>query len=39
MWEDKVNSDTSDINLFILFGTILIGSLGLGYTLKNRKFN
>lgn len=35
----KVNPDTSDINLIVLIGTILIGSLGLGYTIKNRKFN
>lgn len=36
---EKVNPDTSDINLMVLIGTLLIGTLGLGYTIKNRKFN
>lgn len=36
---EKVNPDTSDINLIVLIGTLLIGTLGLGYTIKNRKFN
>lgn len=36
---EKVNPDTSDVNLIVLVGTLLIGTLGLGYTIKNRKFN
>lgn len=31
--------DTADINLITLIGTILIGSLGLAYTIKKRRFN
>lgn len=37
--EDKTNPDTSDINLIFILGTLLIGGAGLGFTLKNRKFN
>lgn len=36
---DKVNPDTSDINVLPLIITLLVGSLGLGYTIKNKKFN
>lgn len=35
----KVNPDTSDINVTALILVILVGGLGLGYTIKNRKFN
>ena len=33
------NPDTADINLGLALGSLLIGSLGLGYTIKKRKFN
>lgn len=37
--QQKVNPGTSDINLIFILGTLLIGGAGLGFTLKNRKFN
>lgn len=37
--EDKFNPETSDINLIIILGVLLIGGTGLAFTLKNRKFN
>ena len=36
---NKVNPDTSDINVIALIITLLVGGLGLSYTIKNRKFN
>ena len=31
--------NTADINLIAILGTIAVGGLGLGYTIKKRKFN
>lgn len=36
---EKENPNTSDINLILILSTLLIGGTGLGFTLKNRKFN
>ncbi len=33
------NPDTADINLVLVIGAMLVGSLGLGYTIKKRRFN
>ena len=37
--DDKTNPDTSDINILFLILTLFISCLGLGYTIKNKKFN
>lgn len=36
---NKVNPDTSDINVVALIIILLVAGAGLGYTVKNRKFN
>lgn len=33
------NPDTADMNLVLVIGAMLAGSLGLGYTIKKRRFN
>ena len=36
---EKENPNTSDVNMALILGALLIGGAGLGFTLKNRKFN
>lgn len=37
--DDTKNPDTSDINLLMLISLITLSGLGLGYTIKKRRFN
>lgn len=37
--DGTANPETADINLITILGTILFGIVGLGYTIKKRKFN
>ena len=37
--DEKENPNTADVNMALILGALLIGGAGLGFTLKNRKFN
>ena len=37
--DDTKNPDTSDVNLLMLISLITLSGLGLGYTIKKRRFN
>ena len=37
--EEVKNPETSDINVIALISLITLGTIGLGYTVKKRKFN